>query len=260
LPELPGYGDGAWWVQDAAAAIPARLLQAVPGERVADLCAAPGGKAAQLASAGARVVAVDKSARRLRRLAENMARLRLDVETRAMDVLELSEKPFDAVLLDAPCSATGTIRRHPDVAWTKREDDVRALADLQSRMLDKAAVLVRPGGRLVYCTCSLEPEEGERQIAAFLERQPLFRRVPVEPGEVGGLSEMIDSRGDLRTLPSHFGTVAGERPGLDGFFAARMVRAALGRSHVVLQCFGKFWPRYRRCRATLPREPPLNCR
>ncbi len=225
VPELPGYADGDWWPQDAAAAIPARLLRAKPGERIADLCAAPGGKTAQLASAGARVVAVDKSAKRLRRLAENMARLRLEVEVKAADVLELPEDSFDAVLLDAPCSATGTIRRHPDVPWTKREDDVRALAEVQARMLDKAAALVRPGGRLVYCTCSLEPEEGERQVDAFLNRQALFRRVPVEAGEVGGLTDLIDGRGDVRTLPSHLHDLAAERTGLDGFFVARMTRA-----------------------------------
>jgi 16S rRNA (cytosine967-C5)-methyltransferase len=223
--ELPGFGEGAWWVQDAAAALPARLLAPQPGERVADLCAAPGGKTAQLASAGARVLAVDRSAKRLARLAENMERLRLTVEVKAADALTLDEEPFDAVLLDAPCSATGTIRRHPEIAWTKTPEDIGKLADLQRRLLDKAASLVRPGGRLVYCTCSLEPEEGEEQVAAFLERQPAFRPAPVEAREVGGLEELLDEAGNLRTLPCHLAGVAPGRGGLDGFYAARLIRA-----------------------------------
>ncbi|MCB5174564.1 16S rRNA (cytosine(967)-C(5))-methyltransferase RsmB [Microvirga lenta] len=222
--DLPGYEEGAWWVQDAAAALPARLLGAKPGERVADLCAAPGGKTAQLAAAGAEVLAVDRSAKRLKRLEENLARLRLQAETRAVDAEKLDEPPFDAILLDAPCSATGTIRRHPDVAWTKGEEDVKKLAGLQSRLLDKAAGLLKPGGRLVYCTCSLEAEEGERQAEAFLARHPDFVRSPVTPEEVGGLAECLTPAGDVRTLPCHL-TVAGhDRSGLDGFFMARFVR------------------------------------
>ncbi|HVL72980.1 MAG TPA: transcription antitermination factor NusB [Beijerinckiaceae bacterium] len=219
--DLPGYEEGAWWVQDAAAALPARLLAPQPGERVADLCAAPGGKTAQLAAAGAAVLAVDRSEPRLRRLSENMARLKLTVEAKAADVLTLAEEPFDAVLLDAPCSATGTIRRHPDVPWTKRQGDLDKLAGLQARLLDKAAALTRPGGRLVFCTCSLEPEEGEAQAAAFLERHPDFARVPIEPAEVGGLAEAVTPEGDLRTLPHQR---LGESAGLDGFFAARFRR------------------------------------
>jgi 16S rRNA (cytosine967-C5)-methyltransferase len=223
LRELPGYADGAWWVQDAAAAIPARLLGVRPGERVVDLCAAPGGKTAQLASAGAQVLVVDRSAPRLKRLAENMARLKLSVETRAINALALGAEPFDAVLLDAPCSATGTIRRHPDVPWIKSEDDLRKLADLQMRLLDKAADLTRPGGRLVYCVCSLEPEEGEHQAAAFLERHPDFRRAPVVAGELPGLAEAITAQGDVRTLPHQGGEALGAI-GLDGFFIARLSR------------------------------------
>ena len=222
--ELPGFAEGAWWVQDAAAALPARLLAPRPGERIADLCAAPGGKTAQLASAGARVLAVDRSAKRLARLGENMERLHLAVEIKAADALTLEEEPFDAVLLDAPCSATGTIRRHPEIAWTKTPEDIAKLAGLQSRLLDKAASLVRPGGRLVYCTCSLEPEEGEAQVAAFLQRQPTFRRAPVDEREVGGLAELLDGAGDLRTLPCHLAAVAPGRGGLDGFYAARLIR------------------------------------
>lgn len=216
IPELPGFSEGAWWVQDAAAAIPARLLAVGEGERVLDLCAAPGGKTMQLASRGATVTALDRSAPRLGRLRENLARLGLSAEVAVADATTYAAEPFDAVLLDAPCSATGTIRRHPDVAWTKAEADIGRLADLQTALLDRAADLVRPGGRMVYCTCSLEPEEGEDQIRAFLARDSRFTRVPVRPEEVGGRTELIDANGDLRTLPSH---------GLDGFFAARLHRS-----------------------------------
>ncbi|MCJ2012522.1 RsmB/NOP family class I SAM-dependent RNA methyltransferase [Methylobacterium sp. J-076] len=216
IPALPGFGEAAWWVQDAAAAIPARLLAVAPGERVLDLCAAPGGKTMQLASRDAAVTALDRSAPRLERLRENLSRLGLTAEIAVADATAYAAAPFDAVLLDAPCSATGTIRRHPDVAWTKVEADIARLAGLQRRLLDRAATLVRPGGRLVYCTCSLEPEEGEAQIAAFLARNANFARVPVTPEEVGGRGELIDGDGDLRTLPSH---------GLDGFFASRLRRA-----------------------------------
>lgn len=224
VPQLPGFAEGAWWVQDAAAALPARLLGVRPGERVADLCAAPGGKTAQLAAAGAQVLAVDRSAARLRRLEENLGRLKLSAETLAADALALpDEAAYDAVLLDAPCTATGTIRRHPDVGWTKREGDLARLTALQARLLDKAAGLLRPGGRLVYCTCSLEPEEGEAQAEAFLARHPDFRREPVAPGEVGGEAGFVTARGELRTLPCHW--PAGEdRGGLDGFFAVRLRR------------------------------------
>ncbi|MBB3904272.1 RsmB/NOP family class I SAM-dependent RNA methyltransferase [Methylobacterium brachythecii] len=229
---LPGYEEGAWWVQDAAAALPARLLAAAPGERVADLCAAPGGKTAQLAATGATVIAVDRSGARLERLRKNLERLDLSAEVRVADALALDEDAtFDAVLLDAPCSATGTIRRHPDVAWTKTEADIARLTGLQRRLLDKAAALVKPGGRLVYCTCSLEPEEGEAQVAAFLGRRPDFERVPVTADEVAGQLEIIDLQGDLRTLPCHLplsssGEAVGRRGGLDGFFASRLRRVA----------------------------------
>jgi 16S rRNA (cytosine967-C5)-methyltransferase len=223
--ELPGYDEGAWWVQDAAAALPVRLLGPRPGERIADLCAAPGGKTAQLASAGANVLAVDRSAKRLHRLEDNMRRLKLSVEVRAVDALDLEDDFFDAVLLDAPCSATGTLRRHPDVAWTKRPDDIIKLADLQRRLFDKAATLVRPGGRLVYCTCSLEPEEGERQVEAFLGRQPLFRRSPIQDGEVGGLPDLVNGAGDVRTFSCHLDHLGEGRTGLDGFYIARLSRA-----------------------------------
>jgi 16S rRNA (cytosine967-C5)-methyltransferase len=226
LPTLTGYVEGEWWVQDAAAAIPARLLGAKPGERIADLCAAPGGKTAQLAQAGAAVLAVDRSAARLRRLAQNMARLRLTVETRAVDALTLDEDGFDAVLLDAPCSATGTLRRHPDVAWTKREDDIPRLADLQRRLLGRAGAMLKPGGRLVYCTCSLEPEEGERQVEAFLERYAEFRRDPVQPDELPGLPQAITPEGDVRTRPTMLPNDDPRLAGIDGFFVSRLVKSA----------------------------------
>ncbi len=221
---LPGYAEGAWWVQDAAAAIPARLLGDVAGLAVADLCAAPGGKTAQLAAAGADVTAVDRSAARLARLAANMARLGLRVETVVADAAEWQAGPFDAVLVDAPCLATGTLRRHPDIAWLKRESDLAPLAALQARLLDRAIALTRPGGRIVYCTCSLEPEEGEAQIAALLAREARVRRLPLTPAEVFGHAEFVTAQGDLRTLPSHLPGTDPQRAGLDGFFAARLVR------------------------------------
>ncbi len=221
--DLPGFDEGAWWVQDAAAALPARLLQAKPGERIADLCAAPGGKTAQLASAGAEVLAVDRSPKRLKRLEENLARLNLKATTRAIDAEKLDEAPFDAILLDAPCSATGTIRRHPDVTWTKSEEDIRKLSGLQTRLLDKAASLLKPGGRIVYCTCSLEAEEGERQADNFLARHPEFMRQPIEADEIGGWAECLTPQGDIRTLPCHLALADHDRSGLDGFFVARFV-------------------------------------
>jgi len=224
VPELPGYDEGAWWVQDAAATLPALMLAAQPGERVLDLCAAPGGKTAQLAAAGARVTAVDRSEPRMRRLAENLARLKLEAEQVVADAVAYEAEAFDAVLLDAPCSATGTIRRHPDVAWTKTLEDVLKLAGLQRRLLDRAATLVRPGGRLVYATCSLEAEEGESQVAAFLTKHPGFRRAPVMPDELEGFAECIDSAGDVRALPSHLSHPQPRSSGLDGFYVARLIR------------------------------------
>jgi 16S rRNA (cytosine967-C5)-methyltransferase len=224
IPSLPGYEDGQWWVQDAAAALPARLLGSVAGLRVADLCAAPGGKTAQLAAAGAAVTAVDRAATRLDRLRSNLERLSLSAEIVAADVLSYEAAPFDAVLLDAPCSATGTIRRHPDVQWSKTAEDIGALADLQRRLLARAAALVKPGGLLVYCTCSLEPEEGEHQIEAFLASDKAFERVPVQPGEIA-IAGAIDHRGDMRTLPSMLPAPEPGFAGLDGFFAARLRRA-----------------------------------
>jgi 16S rRNA (cytosine967-C5)-methyltransferase len=226
VPDLPGFADGEWWVQDAAAAIPARLLAIKTGERAVDLCAAPGGKAAQLAAAGAQVVALDRSAERLKRLTENFERLRLPVEIAVGDALSFDAAPFDAILLDAPCTATGTIRRHPDVAWVKRVSDIGALAAMQAKMLDRACTLLKPGGRLVYSTCSMEPEEGEAQIAALLRRNPDMARLPVAADEVGGLADCITGDGDVRTLPLMLPNDEPRLAGLDGFFASRLVRKA----------------------------------
>jgi 16S rRNA (cytosine967-C5)-methyltransferase len=219
---LAGFAEGAWWVQDAAASLPARLFGDIKGLRVADLCAAPGGKAAQLAAAGADLVAVDRAPARLARVRDNLARLKLAAELVCADVVQWSAAPFDAVLLDAPCSATGTIRRHPDVPWLKRAADIAALADLQRRLLARAAELTRPGGTLVYCTCSLEPEEGETVIAEFLARDQSFARVPVTAAEVGGRAEFITKDGDLRTLPCYLPDREERFSGLDGFYAARL--------------------------------------
>ena len=224
ISELDGYPAGAWWVQDAAAAIPARLLGPGANGTAADLCAAPGGKAAQLAAAGWQVMAIDRSAERLKRLSANFERLHLSAEVVVADAMTVKAGPFDAVLVDAPCTATGTIRRHPDIAWTKKLGDIAALALLQTRMLDAAFKLVRAGGTVVYCTCSLEPEEGEAQIAALLRRNPDAARMPIRADEIGGLSELLTPAGDLRTLPFHLSAETSRLAGLDGFFAARLTR------------------------------------
>jgi 16S rRNA (cytosine967-C5)-methyltransferase len=220
--DWPGFEQGSWWVQDAAAAVPARLLDVKPGETALDLCAAPGGKTLQLAAAGADVVAVDRSAARLKRVRENLVRTGLEAEVVAADAAAWSDdRTFDAVLLDAPCSATGTFRRHPDVLWAARPGDIAKLAGVQSRLLDAAADRTRPGGRLIYCVCSLEPEEGEAQLDAFLRRRPEFRRIPIARGEGGAPDEALTPSGDLRLLPNHWA----ERGGMDGFFVARLSRS-----------------------------------
>jgi 16S rRNA (cytosine967-C5)-methyltransferase len=219
LTSWPGYPQGSWWVQDAAAAVPARLLNVHSGETALDLCAAPGGKTLQLAAAGASVVAVDRSAARLRRLKENLDRTGLTAEVIAADAETWDDqRTFDAVLLDAPCASTGTFRRNPDVLWAIRPPDIAKLAQVQARLLDSATARVKPGGRLVYCVCSLEPEEGEAQVPAFLKRHPDFRLDPVQPGEGGAPDASVTAEGLLRILPHHL------PGGLDGFFAARFVR------------------------------------
>ena len=219
--ELPGFEAGAWWVQDAAATLPVKLLGDVEGSHVIDLCAAPGGKTAQLASRGARITAVDRSEKRLARLRANLDRLGLDADLVAADAVSWRpEKQGDAVLLDAPCSATGTIRRHPDVARLKTADDVIKLAKVQDRLLSAAVEMVRPGGVVVYCSCSLQPEEGPERIKAALGSGLPMERAPIQPAEMGGMEEMVSPEGDLRTLPSHFAGIGG----MDGFFAARLKR------------------------------------
>ena len=213
---LPGFNDGAWWVQDAAAALPAKLLGDVRGKRVLDLCAAPGGKTLQLAAAGAHVTAVDKSEARLKRLRENLTRTKLEAEIICADALEFKAEPFDAILLDAPCTSTGTLRRHPDVAWLRRPTDVKALAGLQAQLVAASAKLLKPGAPLIYAVCSLEPEEGPGVVAAALrdgwKRAPLTNEVP---------AEFITADGDMRTHPGHWPDIGG----LDGFYAARLLRS-----------------------------------
>jgi 16S rRNA (cytosine967-C5)-methyltransferase len=217
---LPGFDDGAWWIQDAAAALPATLLGQVKGLRVADLCAAPGGKTAQLLSAGAEVTAVDRSPARLERLKQNMDRLGYKPRIVAADAARWRpETPFDAILLDAPCTATGTLRRHPDVAWTKTPKDIDALTGLQDRLLTAAVEMLQPGGLLVYCTCSLLPEEGEARIDALIASGAPVERVPLDAQDCAE-SAFVTARGDLRTLPDAWA----EQGGLDGFFAARLRR------------------------------------
>ena len=219
---LPGFADGAWWVQDAAAALPARLLGDVAGKRVADLCAAPGGKTAALCQAGAHVTAVDVAPARLERLSANLARLGFTAEIVAADVLEWQPaRLFDAILLDAPCTATGTIRRHPDVAWLKRPADLAALAKVQARMIDRAVGLLKPGGALVFCSCSLEPEEGEDQVARALDRLPVTL-LPAAAAEIGAPGEMVTPTGTVRTMPFHMAAATPRMSGLDGFFVARL--------------------------------------
>jgi 16S rRNA (cytosine967-C5)-methyltransferase len=220
---LAGFAEGAWWVQDAGAALPVRLLGDVAGLRVADLCAAPGGKTAQLAAAGAHVTAVDRAQSRLDRLRGNLERLSLRAELVCADAAEwTSEQTFDAVLLDAPCSSTGTIRRHPDVPWLKRAADITALAALQRRLIARAAALTRRGGTLIYCTCSLEPEEGVGIVEELLGRDQSLHRVPITAAEMFGQADFISKDGDLRTLPCHLGDADSRFAGIDGFYAARL--------------------------------------
>ncbi|MEY9471427.1 16S rRNA (cytosine967-C5)-methyltransferase [Bradyrhizobium yuanmingense] len=224
---LPGFAEGQWWVQDAAAALPARLFGDVKGRSIADLCAAPGGKTAQLVLSGAQVTAIDRSPARVARLRENLARLSLQAETVVADAVEWAgpAEAFDGILIDAPCTSTGTIRRHPDVAWLRQDSDIATLAALQQRLLRKSVSLLKPGGTLVYCTCSLEPEEGEQAVAALLAAEPALRRAPIVASEVAGLDEILNRDGDLRTLPCHLPNADPRLGGLDGFFAARLVKS-----------------------------------
>jgi 16S rRNA (cytosine967-C5)-methyltransferase len=217
--KLPGYDDGAWWVQDAAAALPARLLGEVAGQRVFDLCAAPGGKTAQLAAAGANVMAVDRSEARLRQLEGNLARVSLAAATVAAEIESwIPPDTPEKILLDAPCTATGTLRRHPDIAHLKRPEDAASMAELQAELLAAAADMLAPGGTLVYAVCSLEPEEGVERVEALLRDRTDFERAPVSAEELGVPAEAITPDGDLRTLPCHWA----DQGGMDGFYAARL--------------------------------------
>lgn len=219
----PGYAEGRWWVQDRAAAVPARLLGVHAGQTALDLCAAPGGKTLQLAAAGGQVTALDKSSGRLRRVVAGLARTGLGAETVVADAAAWPDKrEFDAVLLDAPCSATGTFRRHPDVLWNARPGDIPALAQMQAHLLAAAAGRVKSGGELVYSVCSLEPEEGEAQIAAFLAAEPRFAIDPIVAGEGGAPAASLRPQGWLRILPHH------AEGGLDGFFIVRLRRRGYG--------------------------------
>ncbi len=221
--DIEGYQDGAWWVQDAAAALPAKLLGPLDGLTVADLCAAPGGKTAQLVLAGAKVTSVDQSRHRIKRLRENLERLKLEAEIVEADVNTWNpDSRFDAILLDAPCSSTGTIRRNPDIPWLKKPEDIASLAKVQTRLLDHAVTLLKPGGRLVFCTCSLQPEEGPAQIAALIARNPSLSVSPIEPEEIGGYGEYLSEEGFLRTLPCYLQLSDPDLSGMDGFFACRL--------------------------------------
>ena len=218
-----GEGDrnGGWWVQDAGAALPARLLPVPRDGLVLDLCAAPGGKTAQLAAMGARVVAVDRAAGRLQRLRDNLRRLRLEADIIEADAATWRyPEPVGAILLDAPCSATGTLRRRPDIAWTKAEADIAALARVQASLLAAAAAQLRPGGFLVYAVCSLEREEGPDRIARVLAQNRQIERAPVEAAELGPAADALTPEGDVQTLPCHLAP----RGGMDGFFIARLRR------------------------------------
>lgn len=222
--ELPGFDDGMWWVQDAAASLPAQLFGNIEGKTVIDLCAAPGGKTAQMAAAGAHVVALDRSAARTKRLADNLRRLRLDKNV-CIEIADGAEwKPKESaqfILCDAPCTATGTIRRHPDVAHLKSAQDMARLAATQTRLLDNAAAMLAPGGILVYCTCSLQKDEGERQIESLLTRRADIRRMPVTAAETSSIEGIIDANGDVRILPFHLAAMGG----MDGFFIGRLQKA-----------------------------------
>ncbi len=221
IEDLPGFAAGRWWVQDFAASLPAELLGPIEGRRVIDLCAAPGGKTAQLATAGAEVTALDISQDRFGRVADNLKRLGLSAELVAADARDWRPPvPAPFVLLDAPCTATGTIRRHPDLPWLKTAADLAIAESLQSELLDAAAEMTAAGGRLVYAVCSLEPEEGPEQIAAFLRRRSDFTRLPISPGEAFDAAFVLPE-GDLKTLPCHWP----ERGGMDGFYAARLIRS-----------------------------------
>lgn len=220
---MPGFEDGAWWVQDAAAAIPAKLFGDLSGLRVVDLCAAPGGKTAQMAIQGGTVTALERSKSRLKRLQQNMDRLDLKVEAIAADMMDYRpETLFDAALLDAPCSSTGTTRRHPDVLWTKGMEDIEKLAEVQFQMLDRAMDLVRPGGIVIFSNCSLDPREGEAVVARLTAERQDVERAAFPAGRLSELESLYDEFGAIRTTPAD--SLNGDDAGLDGFYAACLKR------------------------------------
>lgn len=219
IKDLPGYDEGYWWVQDLAAQLPAHLLGAKKGDEVLDICAAPGGKTLQSAASGLKVTAVDISKRRLERLHENLRRLSLKAEIIEADILMFEpKKQWQYILLDAPCSSTGTIRRHPEILWSHREDKIKSLSILQTRMLDKALELLAPGGTLIYCTCSMEMEEGPDQVNALLKRNSTLKQKMISASELPGLERSILQTGDVQTLPHYF------NDGMDGFFISRLIK------------------------------------
>lgn len=221
--DMEGFDTGKWWVQDAAAALPATLFGDIGGHKVVDLCAAPGGKTLQLAARGAFVEAIDRSAKRMKRVEENLERMQLDerVHIEVADAAAWTpvEKPH-RILLDAPCSATGTMRRHPDTGYLKTPKDISGLTAIQERLLNHAADILAEGGTLIYCTCSLQKDEGERQIERFLARRPDFARAAITPDEVGRYETLINEAGDLRILPFHLS----ELGGMDGFYVSRLIK------------------------------------
>lgn len=221
LTAMPGFAEGDWWVQDAAAALPVKILAPQKGEAVLDLCAAPGGKTMQLAAAGAQVTAVDSSKPRMQRVRENLARVHLPAKVVVVDARKF-EGQFDAILLDAPCSATGTIRRHPDLPHAKDGSEFGELIELQSEMIDHAWSLLNPGGRLVFCTCSLLPDEGEVQVDEALERHPDMS-VDRTALDIEGIDPAwISSEGGLRLRPDYWA----DRGGMDGFYIVCLRKAA----------------------------------
>jgi len=218
---LPGYEKGSWWVQDVAATLPARLLGPLAGRHVIDLCAAPGGKTAQLAAAGAKVTSIEGSEKRAERLRENLTRLELEAEVVVADAAEWrAPEPAVLVLLDAPCTATGTIRRHPDITWQKTPDDVARMAEVQAKLIRATVDMLVPGGILVYAVCSLQPEEGEELIAKVLADGLPLERIPIAAEELFDLPVSLTEKGEVRSLPSHLA----DQGGMDGFFMARLQR------------------------------------
>ncbi len=220
---LPGFREGAFWVQDAAAALPVRLLGDIHGKRVLDICAAPGGKTMQLAAMGAEVTALDISGPRMARVAENLTRTGLSANLLTGDAFQHTVQAgdqYDAILLDAPCTATGTMRRHPDLPFVKNGDEVEPLTKLQMKLLDHALTLLKPGGTLVYCTCSLLPVEGEFQIKAALKRNANLKVIPADPTALGGDAEWASDEGGLRIWPSYWA----DKGGLDGFYMAALTQ------------------------------------